>query len=86
MRHGESTANVAREEAERARADVIPVEARDADVPLSPRLGADVAAAVERARYGADRDVEVAGKFANARHGGSLSAGLATLNMQPQRG
>lgn len=35
MRHGESTANVAREEAERAGAEVIAVEARDADVRLS---------------------------------------------------
>jgi broad specificity phosphatase PhoE len=36
VRHGESTGNVAREEAEQSGADAIPVEARDADVPLSP--------------------------------------------------
>jgi broad specificity phosphatase PhoE len=35
VRHGESTANVARERAEAAGAEVIDVEARDADVPLS---------------------------------------------------
>jgi broad specificity phosphatase PhoE len=35
VRHGESAGNVAREEAERSGADVIPVEARDADVPLT---------------------------------------------------
>ena len=36
VRHGESTANVAREHAESAGAEVISVEARDADVSLSP--------------------------------------------------
>jgi broad specificity phosphatase PhoE len=35
LRHGESTANVAREDAERARLEQIPVECREADVPLS---------------------------------------------------
>jgi broad specificity phosphatase PhoE len=39
VRHGESTANVAREQAEASGAEVIPVEARDADVGLSS-LGA----------------------------------------------
>lgn len=37
IRHGESTANVARETAEAAGAEVIAVEARDADVDLSAR-------------------------------------------------
>lgn len=37
VRHAESTANVARERAEAAGAEVIEVEARDADVPLSER-------------------------------------------------
>ena len=37
MRHGESTANVARERAEAAGAEVIDADARDADVPLSER-------------------------------------------------
>jgi probable phosphoglycerate mutase len=36
VRHGESTANVAAARAEAAGADVIEVEHRDADVPLSP--------------------------------------------------
>lgn len=36
VRHGESTANVAAAEAEAAGAEVIEVEHRDADVPLSP--------------------------------------------------
>jgi broad specificity phosphatase PhoE len=35
VRHGESTANVAREHAELSGAELIAVEARDADVPLS---------------------------------------------------
>ncbi|MCW2525956.1 MAG: histidine phosphatase family protein [Pseudonocardiales bacterium] len=47
VRHGESTANVAREQAEADRAEVIPVEARDADVPLST-LGEEQAVAVGR--------------------------------------
>jgi broad specificity phosphatase PhoE len=47
IRHGESTANVAREQAEAANAEVISVESRDADVPLSD-LGAEQARAVGR--------------------------------------
>ncbi|MDQ2749329.1 MAG: histidine phosphatase family protein [Actinomycetota bacterium] len=35
VRHGESTANVAREQAEASAAELIAVEARDADIPLS---------------------------------------------------
>jgi broad specificity phosphatase PhoE len=42
VRHGESTGNVDRERAEAAGAEVIPVEARDADVPLTD-LGAEQA-------------------------------------------
>jgi len=34
-RHGESTGNVAATQAEREGLDVVPVEERDADVPLS---------------------------------------------------
>ncbi len=45
IRHGESTANVAREAAESEGTDTIAVEARDADVPLSP-LGRRQAAAL----------------------------------------
>ena len=45
IRHGESTANVAATAAEAAGEEVIPVEARDADVPLSP-LGEQQAAAL----------------------------------------
>src|SRR6476646_2816135 len=37
VRHGESTANVARDRAEATGAEVIEVEARDADVRLSDR-------------------------------------------------
>jgi broad specificity phosphatase PhoE len=47
IRHGESTANVAREEAEAENAEVIAVQARDADVPLSA-LGEAQARAVGR--------------------------------------
>jgi broad specificity phosphatase PhoE len=45
VRHGESVANVAAAEADRAGEDVIVVEHRDADVPLSP-LGERQAAAL----------------------------------------
>ncbi len=47
VRHGESTANVAREDAESAGAEVIAVQARDADVPLS-ELGVRQAEALGR--------------------------------------
>jgi 2,3-bisphosphoglycerate-dependent phosphoglycerate mutase len=47
VRHGESTANVAREDAESAGAEVIAVQARDADVPLS-ELGMRQAEALGR--------------------------------------
>ena len=47
VRHGESTGNVAREAAEAERADVISIDQRDADVPLSAR-GEEQAAAVGR--------------------------------------
>jgi broad specificity phosphatase PhoE len=47
VRHGESTANVARERAEAAGAEVIDVESRDADVPLSS-LGQHQASALGR--------------------------------------
>ncbi|HEX6345161.1 histidine phosphatase family protein [Umezawaea sp.] len=47
VRHGESTGNVKREEAEAAGLDVIDIAERDADVPLSP-LGEQQAAAVGR--------------------------------------
>jgi broad specificity phosphatase PhoE len=36
VRHGESTANIQATQAQQARLEVIPVEHRDADVPLSP--------------------------------------------------
>ncbi|WIB77200.1 histidine phosphatase family protein [Curtobacterium sp. MCPF17_002] len=60
VRHGESTANVAAEHAERVGADVIEVDHRDADVPLSP-LGEEQSAALgpELADRGVD-DVAVA--------------------------
>ncbi|OIH98065.1 MULTISPECIES: histidine phosphatase family protein [unclassified Curtobacterium] len=55
VRHGESLANVAAERAERAGADVIEVEYRDADVPLSP-LGEQQSRALGREL--ADRGVD----------------------------
>lgn len=60
VRHGESTANVAAERAEAEGADVIEVDHRDADVPLSP-LGEDQSRALgtELAERGVD-DVPVA--------------------------
>jgi len=45
VRHGESAGNVAAAEAERAGLEVIDLETRDADTPLSP-LGAEQAAAL----------------------------------------
>ena len=47
IRHGESTGNVAREAAEAERAELISIDQRDPDVPLSPR-GEEQAAAVGR--------------------------------------
>jgi broad specificity phosphatase PhoE len=47
VRHGESTGNVARERAESSNSEVIAVEERDADVPLSP-LGERQSAALGR--------------------------------------
>ncbi|WP_144760358.1 histidine phosphatase family protein [Curtobacterium sp. 9128] len=60
VRHGESTANVAAARAEAAGADVIEVDHRDADVPLSP-LGEEQSRALgpELAERGVD-DVPVA--------------------------
>ncbi|OII12590.1 histidine phosphatase family protein [Curtobacterium sp. MCBA15_008] len=60
VRHGESTANVAAEQAEAEGADVIEVDHRDADVPLSS-LGEDQSRALgaELAERGVD-DVPVA--------------------------
>lgn len=57
IRHGESTANVAAAEAERSGAEVIPVDHRDADVPLSA-LGERQARALGRelARRGDGED------------------------------
>src|SRR5689334_15780096 len=45
VRHGESVGNVAAASAERAGLEVIDLETRDADTPLSP-LGAEQAAAL----------------------------------------
>ena len=60
VRHGESTANVAAARADAAGADVIEVDHRDADVPLSP-LGEEQSRALgqELADRGVD-DVAVA--------------------------
>ena len=61
VRHGESTGNVAREDAESGGAEVIDIAERDADVPLS-ELGAEQARAVGRWLSGlpADRRPTVA--------------------------
>jgi len=47
VRHGESTGNVAREQAESSNSELIAVDQRDADVPLSP-LGERQSAALGR--------------------------------------
>ena len=57
VRHGESIANVAATRAEREGLDVIPIDIRDADVPLSD-VGREQAAALAdwMAREGRDID------------------------------
>ncbi|MGO4594537.1 histidine phosphatase family protein [Leifsonia sp. 2TAF2] len=59
IRHGESTANVAAAAAEAAGADVIAVEARDADVTLSPLGELQAGALGARLRDALPRDVVV---------------------------
>ncbi|WP_315099145.1 histidine phosphatase family protein [uncultured Cellulomonas sp.] len=55
VRHGESVGNVAATEAERSGLEVIDLETRDADTPLS-RLGAEQAAALGSWLRGCSRD------------------------------
>ena len=77
VRHGESTANVAREQAETENAEIIAVQARDADVPLSA-LGEAQARAVGR-RLAADRPVSsvaqtwFASPYVRARRTGAIA-------------
>jgi broad specificity phosphatase PhoE len=59
IRHGESTANVAAAAAEAAGADVIAVEARDADVTLSPLGELQAGALGARLREALPRDAVV---------------------------
>jgi broad specificity phosphatase PhoE len=84
IRHGESTANVAREQAEADEAEVIAVDSRDADVPLS-ELGAEQACAVGRwlARTGAAgvAATALASPYVRARRTGELALAEAGWNV-----
>ena len=83
IRHGESTANVAREEAEAGQAEVIAVETRDADVPLS-ELGEKQARAVGAwlaRRADSALDAAFASPYVRARHTGELA--LAEVGRHP---
>lgn len=75
VRHGESIANVAATRAERDGAEVIPIDIRDADVPLSP-TGMEQAAALGHwlARHGGGIDVFYASPYLRARE--TLAIGL----------
>ncbi|MGW4527025.1 histidine phosphatase family protein [Amycolatopsis sp. NPDC004378] len=65
LRHGESTGNVAREEAEAAGADVIDIAERDADVPLTD-LGREQAEAARELVAGLAPDVVVTSTYRRA--------------------
>ncbi|OXM59935.1 histidine phosphatase family protein [Amycolatopsis vastitatis] len=65
LRHGQSTGNVAREEAESAGADVIDIAERDADVPLS-ELGEEQAKAAGEFLAGRPLDVVVTSTYRRA--------------------
>jgi broad specificity phosphatase PhoE len=87
VRHGESTGNVAREQAETSGAEVIPVEARDADVGLT-ELGASQAHHLGLYLRG-DGDPALptsvwTSPYARARQTAELVASAAELNMQPR--
>ncbi|MCS5506575.1 histidine phosphatase family protein [Curtobacterium flaccumfaciens] len=88
VRHGESTANVAAERAEADGADVIEVDHRDADVPLSP-LGEDQSRALgtELAERGVD-DVAVAlwvSPYLRAQQTIALALAAGDLTEPPKR-
>lgn len=65
LRHGQSTGNVAREEAESAGADVIDIAERDADVPLTD-LGREQASAAGKFLAGRPPDVVVTSTYRRA--------------------
>jgi probable phosphoglycerate mutase len=65
LRHGQSTGNVAREEAESAGADVIDIAERDADVPLTD-LGREQAKAAAEFLSGRPLDVVVTSTYRRA--------------------
>jgi probable phosphoglycerate mutase len=65
LRHGQSTGNVAREEAESAGADVIDIAERDADVPLTD-LGREQAKAAADFLSGRPLDVVVTSTYRRA--------------------
>lgn len=88
VRHGESTANVAAARAEAAGADVIEVDHRDADVPLSP-LGEEQSRALgqELADRGVD-DVPVAlwvSPYRRAQQTIGIALGAGGLTEPPKR-
>ena len=84
VRHGESTANVARERAEAGGSEVIAVESRDADVPLSP-LGTEQARAVGRWLATRDRaslgNVSFASPYVRARGTGAVALAESRQDM-----
>jgi probable phosphoglycerate mutase len=65
LRHGQSTGNVAREEAESAGADVIDIAERDADVPLT-ELGEEQAKAAGEFLSGRPLDVVITSTYRRA--------------------
>jgi broad specificity phosphatase PhoE len=82
VRHGESTGNVAREAAEAEQAEIITIDRRDPDVPLSPR-GRDQAEAVGRwlAGRGDGRPVDAvwSSPFTRARETADIALATAGL-------
>lgn len=87
VRHGESTGNLARERAEATGADVIPVEARDADVALSA-LGVRQAEALGRRLGGesatAPIDAVWTSPYARARQTAQVALAAAQAALVPR--
>jgi broad specificity phosphatase PhoE len=84
VRHGESVGNVAREAAEAEQAEIITIDRRDADVPLSPR-GRDQAEAVGRwlAGRGTERPVDAVWSSPYVRARETAEIALATAGLAP---